>query len=247
VRKGDTYFVDQYNHEFSRDIEPLNGDFGDNYYYMLADFIRRFKGTERLPVFNAANTIHIDGDMSDWADVQSVYGDDRGDTQHRDHFGWGRTGRLVNVTGRNDIILTKTATDGTNLYFYVKTADDMTSREDRDWMRLFIRVNDGDASWEGFHYAVNGTVADEKETSLEKSEGGWKWKKTAGIAYQVSGKEMELSIPLSGLGITTPDSFAVEFKWIDNAASGGDIQTCMRDGDAAPNGRFRYRYVYRKD
>jgi hypothetical protein len=152
VKKGDTYFVDQYNHEFSRDIEPLNGDFGDNYYYMLADFIRKFKGTKRLPVYNTSNIIRIDGDMSDWADVRSVYGDDKGDTGHRDHFGWGRTGQLINVTGRNDIILAKTATDGTNLYFYVKTADDITSYEDRDWMRLFIRVNDMDASWEGLNY-----------------------------------------------------------------------------------------------
>jgi hypothetical protein len=44
-------------------------------------------------------------------------------------------------------------------------------------------------------------VADEKETSLEKSEGGWKWKETARIDYRVSGKEMELSIPLTAVGI----------------------------------------------
>jgi hypothetical protein len=247
VKKGDTYFVDQFDHEFSRDIEPLNGDFGDNYYYMLVDFIRKFKGTGKLPVFHQAKNIAIDGNLSDWADVQAVYGDDKGDTAHRNHFGWGRIGRLTNVSGRNDIMLTKITTDGTYLYFYVKTAGDISSCEDKDWMRLFIQVKSNDVSWEGFHFVVNRTVKDEKETSLEKSKGGWNWEEVTTLNYRVSKNEMELSVPLSKLGITTPDAFSVDFKWIDNAASDGDIQTCMRDGDSAPNGRFRYRYTYKKN
>ena len=51
IKPGDTYFVDDYNHEFSRDIEPLRGDFGDNYYYQMADIIRRFKGVSQQPVY----------------------------------------------------------------------------------------------------------------------------------------------------------------------------------------------------
>ncbi|MFR5871259.1 MAG: hypothetical protein ACLUEV_06175, partial [Alistipes sp.] len=31
LKEGDTYFWDLYNHEYSRDIEPLRGGFGDNY------------------------------------------------------------------------------------------------------------------------------------------------------------------------------------------------------------------------
>jgi hypothetical protein len=246
VKKGETYFVDQYNHEFSRDIEPLNGDFGDNYYYMLVDFIRRFKGTRKLPVFSRLNTIDIDGNMSDWVEVGSVYGDDMGDTEHRDHFGWGRIGQLYNMTGRNDIVLTKIATDEKNLSFYVKTSAPVTSWEDQDWMRLFIRIGADKTSWEGFNFVVNRTVCNEKETLLEKSAGGWNWEEVAKIEYRVTGHEMELSIPLVSLGISTPETFTIDFKWIDNAASDGDIQTCMRDGDSAPNGRFRYRYAYRQ-
>ena len=37
-------FVDQFDQEFSRDIEPMKGGHGDNYYYQMVANIRRFKG-----------------------------------------------------------------------------------------------------------------------------------------------------------------------------------------------------------
>jgi hypothetical protein len=36
-------FVDEFIQEFSRDIEPMNGGHGDNYYYQLVDYVRRYK------------------------------------------------------------------------------------------------------------------------------------------------------------------------------------------------------------
>ena len=37
-------FVDQFDHEHSRDIEPMKGGHGDNYYYQLVNYVRRYKG-----------------------------------------------------------------------------------------------------------------------------------------------------------------------------------------------------------
>lgn len=238
IHAGDTYFVDQYNHEFSRDLEPLADDFGDNYYYMMVNYIRMYKGVKGTPTFSALNTISIDGEFSDWSGVKSSFSDDKGDITARDHFGYGSVGRLTNNTGRNDIVNTKTATDGTNLYFYVRCASDITPSTDPDWMKLFIKVSKSTDAWEGFQFAVKTPGV------LEKSKKGWSWEKVGDISWKVSGKEMELAIPCSALGIA--DSFTAEFKWIDNAASDGDIQTCMRDGDSAPNGRFRYIYSFQK-
>jgi len=247
VKKGEPYFVDQYNHEFSRDMEPLNGDFGDNYYYMLVDFVRKFKGTKATPVFSAVESISIDGEFSEWESVKAKYGDNRGDVAHRDHYGWGSIGQYVNNTGRNDIVYVKVANDGTNLYFYARTKDDMTAHTDPDWMKLFIKVNgSSEKNWEGFNFAVNRTVASDKETVLEKSNGGYSWTEVTKVSYCCKEKAMEIAIPLSSLGIKDASEFTVDFKWIDNAASDGDIQTCMRDGDSAPNGRFRYRYSFKK-
>lgn len=50
-------------------------------------------------------------------------------------------------------------------------------------------------------------------------------------------------VPLSSLGIDG-GQFTVDFKWIDNAVSDGDIMECIKHGDSAPNGRFRYRYMF---
>ena len=185
--------------------------------------------------------------MMDWQKVNTVYADDQGDTKHRNHFGWGRLGTLVNTTGRNDIILSKVATDGTNLFFYVKTAEPITPCNDLNWMQLFIQVRGNNApSWEGFQFVVNRTGVDTDKTILEKCKGGWGWDKVKSVSYRIKNNEMELSIPIRCLSIVDTTNFSIDFKWIDNAVADGDIQTCMRDGDSAPNGRFRYRFVYSK-
>ncbi len=246
VKKGDSYFVDLFNHEYSRDIEPLRGGFGDNYYYQLADFIRRYKGVEPTKVHSAFHKIAPD-DFAAWKKVEARYADDRGDVFHRDHYGYGRIGRLVNTTGRNDIVESKVANDGKNLYFYVRTAQALTPHTDSLWMRLFIDVKGRDgANWEGFQYRVNGRAQNASTTSLERSLNGWNWEKTAELSYRVEGDEMVIAVPLSALRIENPKNFALDFKWIDNAVREGDIQECLSDGDAAPNGRFRYRYEFKK-
>ena len=245
---GGSYFVDQYNHEFSRDMEPLRGDFGDNYYYQLADFIRQFKGVDAQPVYKRIDSIKVDGTMDEWPYVQAAYADDQGDIVHRSHFGYGRVGTLTNMTGRNDILETRVTNDGINVYFYVKTATAISSYKNSKWMRLFITVkgNESAEQWEGFHFVVNNTVNNDKTTQLESCTGDWNWTKKTDIQYAVKNNEMELAIPMADLGITNPNEFTLDFKWIDNAVNDGDIQECLSDGDSAPNGRFRYRYQFKK-
>ena len=244
-KKGDSYFVDLFNHEFSRDIEPLRGDFGDNYYYQLCDFIRRYKGVEPTPVYSTYQTIDL-GDMQAWNKVKAEFADDKGDVFHRNHYGYGSVGQYVNNTGRNDILTAKVANDGKTLYFYVRTAAPVTPFSDPKWMRLFLDVKGSESgNWEGFQYRINNDVTDNK-TSLEKSLNGWNWQKIADLDYRVAGNELVVAVPAQAIGIANANDFAIDFKWIDNAVEEGDIQECLSDGDAAPNGRFRYRYQFKK-
>jgi len=244
IKSGDTYFVDQYNHEYSRDLEPVDGGFGDNYYYYMADFIRKYKGVKPIEADKENHSIAIDGIFDDWKEVKAVYPDDKGDTMARNHYGYGRIGTLINNTGRNDIVETRIAADNSNIYFYVKTASDITAYTDACWMRLFIDVNGSfTPKWEGFGFVVNNTINTNTSTTLERSNGGWSWEKVMDINYRISKTEMELAIPLSALGISKANGYSIDFKWIDNAVKWGDIKECMRDGDSAPNCRFRYRYV----
>ena len=244
LKEGDTYFWDLYNHEYSRDIEPLRGGFGDNYYYQLCDFIRRYKGVDPLPVHSSHHKITLD-DMRTWNGVKAVYTDDKGDVFHRDHFGYGRIGQLINTTGRNDIVEAKMANDGKTLWFYVRTDRPITPCTDPKWMRLFIDVKgSGLPDWEGFQYAVGNPAADGSKTALSRSRNGWNWEKIADLDYRVSDNEMVVAVPFAAIGVKNPKNFTVDFKWIDNAVDQGDIQQCLSDGDAAPNGRFRYRYAF---
>lgn len=244
---GGTYFVDQYDHEFSRDLEPVADGFTDKYYYYMVDFIRRYKGIDRPAASAASDAITIDGDFKDWSAVKSEYADNTGDITHRDHYGWGSVGHLVNKTGRNDIHVCKVATDEKNLYFYVRTVSDLSPYSDKDWMRLFISVDEsGESSWEGFNYVVNNKVTSDRATTLQANAGGWRWNEGKSLDYRVSGCEMELAVPLSDLGIKNVRDFTISFKWIDNAAVDGDILTCMKDGDSAPNSRFRYVFHHKR-
>ena len=70
--------------------------------------------------------------------------------------------------------------------------------------------------------------------------------KTADLDYRSEGNQLVIAIPMGALRIDDPDNFTLEFKWIDNAVDEGDIQECLSDGDAAPNGRFRYKYQFTK-
>ncbi|MFV0418727.1 MAG: hypothetical protein ACK5KT_08370 [Dysgonomonas sp.] len=222
----------------------MKGGFGDNYYYQMTDFIRKFKGVNTMPISKRESKMKIDGKTDKWNKINNTYIDDIGDITHRNHAGWGRIKNYSDNTGRNDIIQSKVSCDGKNIYFYVKTVADITPYTDKNWMRLFIEVNDSsNKNWEGFSFVINNKIKNDKETFLQKSSGGWNWQDATVINYKINRNEMELAIPLSSLNITDK-KFSISFKWIDNAVANGDIIECIDKGDTAPNGRFRYQFVY---
>ncbi len=98
----------------------------------------------------------------------------------------------------------------------------------------------------GFNYVVNNKVTSDRTTTLQTNAGGWRWNEGKSLDYRVSGCEMELAVPLGDLGIKNVRDFTISFKWIDNAAVDGDILTCMKDGDSAPNSRFRYVFHHKR-
>ena len=243
IEKGETYFVDLYNAEYSRDGEPMKGGFTDNYYYQMIKNIREFKGSRDIPVASEMDKIRIDGNFSDWKNAESVFKDDKGDTFHRKHPGWGRIEEYVNNTGRNDIIESRVSCDEEYISFYVKTDQAITPWDSPDWMRLFISIKDSHLpDWEGFNFLVNQKPKSNNSTTLERSKGGWQWEKAAKLSYKVIGNEMELQISKKALGITG-NTFTLDFKWADHSPMDGNVMHFLDKGDAAPNARFAYRYI----
>lgn len=235
-------FPDQYSQEKSRDIEPMKGGHGDNYYYQMVDNIRKFKGTKELPRQQGEAKIKIDGEFRDWGNTLE-YTAYKGSTQHRDSKGMGKY-YYTNNTGRNDIVKVKTAHDSKNIYFYVETAEPLTPKSDNAWMRLFIDIDrDRNTGWEGYDYIIN-RISPQNKATIEKNQGGeWSWNKVGEISYSFTGNKMELAIPKKLLKLDK--EIDIEFKWSDNMQQDGEIMDFYLNGDVAPLGRFNYLYKAR--
>ena len=238
---GGTFFVDSYNEEFNRDIEPMKGGHSDNYYYQLVDFVRRYKGVSTPQQPSPAKTISIDGNFAEWNSVTLELRDTIGDTAHRDWDGWGGL-HYTNTTGRNDIISAKVCNDESMVYFYVETAADMTSHTDSNWMMLFIDSDlDSQSGWNGYDYAVNMDNVGADTTTLKRTVDGENWETIAVLSYKVNGNKMEIRVPRSSID-AVGDVVSFNFHWADNMSQLNDITQFFINGDSAPNRRFDYYY-----
>jgi len=249
LKPGETIFVDEFNQEYSRDIEPMKAGHTDNYYYQMVGNIRRFKGVRPAERPSAPKTINIDGNFDDWQDVKPRYRDHIYDTFHRiNQPGWGGAGPYNNTTGRNDFVALKVAHDDRYVYFYARTREKLTSYKDKNWMLLFIdsdylRFGNRINGWEGYDYLVNYEVIDERTTTLKRTQDGWNWKTVREIPCVVRGNQMELSIPRADLGVhQTGPNVVFDFHWADNIRKDDDIIEFARGGDSAPDRRFNYSY-----
>lgn len=240
VRKP-VMFVDQYDLEHSRDIEPMKGGHGDSYYYQLVASIRRYKGVRPLPPV-VSRPIDIDGAFDDWNGVTPEFRDSIGDPVQRDHAGWGKAGIYRNASGRNDIVAAKVSADAGRICFFVRTREPLTPSTDPDWMRLLINA-DGDATngWLGYDFVVNRNGPKEGRSTIERHGGdGYHWEKPVEIGFHANGDSIELEIPLEALGLK-PGPVILDFKWTDHTQETGDWSDFTLNGDAAPNDRFNYR------
>lgn len=233
-------FPDECNQEGSRDVEPMKGGHGDNYYFQMVSNIRRFKGMPKPEVVSKPQSISIDGKFTEWNSVTPSFRSYKGSTIHRNHPGWGSL-IYTNTTGRNDIVLSKVAMDNDNIYFYVETAATLSPKTGAGWMRLFINIdNNKNTGWEGYDFVIN-RINPAAKAILEKTDAAWNWQKAGEVDYAVNGNKLEIKVPKSLLGITSEPDFG--FKWSDNMQEQNNIMDFWINGDVAPAGRFNYRYT----
>ena len=240
TKPGQCYFVDNFNEEFSRDLMPMKGGYGDNYYLQLIEYVRLFKGARAVPVTKGFRTMSVAGSFGPWQSVPSFYKDAVGDTQHRDWPGWGGL-KYVNNSGRNDLIEAKVVNDARTVWFYVRTQDKLTPFSDPNWMQLLIDVDSSSRTgWNGYDFVVNQSVVDATTTMLRRIADGRSWQ----VKYHADGNEMVVEVPRALLGLTDPAGMTFDFHWADNVPVGtGDIADWWYNGDNAPDGRLNYRYV----
>ena len=208
-------FPDEFNDEFSRDLEPTKGELRDNYYYQLCYYVRKYKGCVEREKASEAKTVSLTGGADQWNTVGPYYVAYPNNTFDRDAKGYGSHYYKDN-SGRNDFVGAKVARDGNNLYFYVECQNDITPYTDPLWMNLYIDSAEDNWGWESFDYIVGKKAATSDKAYLEKFTGtGYETEPVCEISYAVSGKTLVLSVPKSALEITGEDC-TVNFKWTDN-------------------------------
>ncbi|GAB3924559.1 glycoside hydrolase family 71/99 protein [Mucilaginibacter myungsuensis] len=239
-QKQPNAFPDEFDQEFSRDIEPMKGGHGDNYYYQMVANIRRFKGVTAPEEANGLASPGTGKSFVNWSKVTPEFIASKGTTIHRDEDGWKGT-HYVNKTGRNDIVSAKVAVDAQYIYFQVSTKAKLSPATDPAWMRLFINIdNNYNTGWQGYDLVINRSSPG-KKALVERSAKGWNWTKVADVNYRIDGNTLELKIPRSV--IKQKGLVDIQFKWSDNMQVDGDINEFIISGDVAPSGRFNYRYL----
>ena len=247
-------FSDNFNAEYSRDIAPSAGILQDHFYYQMVENIRRFKGTAVQTVateeHGVVKTINIGDGVADWDSVSLSYAHYTNSSAKRDSKGFGDL-HYTNNTFRNDFVEAKVAYDRENLYFLVKTKNNITAPSDDGWMRLFIDTDPtgNTPNWEGFEYVINRYAPEGNLISVEKSKGDWDFELTGIGVCSVSGQYLEIAVPRSSLGLDATGVLSFNFKWADHTrpdeatADSGDILDFYQYGDVAPGGRFAFRFT----
>ncbi len=239
-----TYFtVDQFNEEYSRDIEPcVNEKVADNFYMQTIMNIRTFNYSDAKHYVYPKTTIDVSVDDAKWNDIRS-YVDFTGDCKDRNHKGMIASRTYTDTSGRNDIETVKVARDDEYMYFRVTTADNVTSYTDGDdkWMNILIKTDNAKNEWKGYNYVINRSV-NGTETSVMKADGKGGLVEKGKGEVRVYGKTMVVKVKLSDLGLSSTN-YHIEFKVADNVADYDHVEL-YRSGDSAPIGRLNYSYGY---
>ena len=237
--------VDNCDINNSRDIQPMKGGYGDNYYMQMIAAIRRFKGQSPTNVgLNTSSkiqnaTIDIAGSLRQWDQIHSFYLDYLQDTDDRNCVGYGDV-RYTNTTGRNDIYQIKLTNDNENLYVYVQTDKRILGVEEGRCLTMFLSTGNGaNKTWCNYDFAVGRLMPGVVEKRTAK---GWETVYTG--AYNLVENELQFAIPLSVLGKNAAD-VSLQFKFADNYQNEDDIFEFYLNGDAAPYGRLNYVYESR--
>lgn len=234
------YYVDAFNPEFSRDIEPVKGVYNDNYYYQMVKNIRTYKGSRKIPAAFGQHPIDLDGPQSQWDIVGPEFRDCKGDTAHRDAMSYVGGIHYTNDTGRNDFVVAKVSKSGNDVVFYVECANDITAPVGTNWMNLYINADcDYGTGWYGYDFVLNRTRNKNTCSVMKFVNNSWETEEVGTAAYTVRENYMQIKVSADLLGLG--DTF--DFKWADNSVDSGNIMQFIDLGDTAPSDRFNYRYT----
>ena len=231
-------FIDTFDDENSRDFEPSKGFLKDDYYLLMTDFIRKYKGVRPVRVATGAKTIDINGDASQWEGVGPEFINATGSYEREGYTApVAYTNTLVDAkTITNNFIKTaKVSFDAEKLYF-TATAD-KALKEGNNFMYLYINSDRNYATgFEGYDYVVN---MDGIGVLSAFTGNGTERKKVSDVSCVIKDNRITLAVLRSEIAET--GAIDIEFKWTDSVEA--DVISWYAKGSSAPLGRFNYHYT----
>jgi hypothetical protein len=243
----DICFRDEFDLEYSRDIEPMKGGYKDAFYLQMASFVRKFKGMEPPAVDCDYTPLQMNGDFSQWEGNGIAYREYVGDVRKRDCKGYDDVGRYVNDTGNHEFSLLKVASDSTHLYFYAECVKEITPWENERWMNLYLTPEGTSCpAWEGYSYLLRRHPDCKDRYVVERcaKSGEYAWERIGFAEFSLAENKLAIKVSKDLLGVTEED-FSLAFKWSDNMQE-RDVMDFYVNGDCAPRGRMNYVYLFRK-
>lgn len=224
--KKEAIFVDLFNEEFSRDAEMMRGGYGDNFYMLLAENVRRYKG-----------------DCGVAAQKGKVFRDFEGDALVRDFKNFDGSGRYIDSSARNDIVEITVSESAAAVTFEVRTASDVVpyAQGDLNWMNILVRTDGSSDKAFEYDYVINRYPTVNGVTTVERICADGRKVLSGKATYSVSGDILRVTVPFEALGLEAGDVH-FGFKVADNVADPDDIMEYYVSGDSAPIGRLSFDY-----
>ena len=224
--KKEAIFVDLFNEEFSRDAEMMRGGYGDNFYMLLAENVRRYKG-----------------DCGVAAQKGKVFRDFEGDALVRDFKNFDGSGRYIDSSARNDIVEITVSESAAAVTFEVRTASDVVpyAQGDLNWMNILVKTDDSSDKAFEYDYVINRYPTVNGVTTVERICSDGRKVLSGKATYSVSGDILRVTVPFGALGLESGDVH-FGFKVADNVADPDDIMEYYVSGDSAPIGRLSFDY-----
>lgn len=240
--KDATYFVDAYNEEYNRDIEPMKGGHTDNMYYQMVSYIRLFKGMNAPAAPKGNRNVRIDGKFNDWKNICPDFWDFQGDTEIRNFPSANKKMLYKNHTGRNDLVLAKVAATPENISFFIQSNEAFRRDSVNPLPVLYINTDTiKKTGWEGYDLKISMKTSDDKYMIIYRFDNKcWIPVDKAEVCY--SGNKLELAIPRRYFTSQNKD-VCFEFKWHDAAKAAESIIDFFTNGDTAPDRRFDYFFT----
>ena len=241
IDTGYVAFTDCFNMEYSREVEPMKGGYGDNYLLQMADNVRAFKeGAAPAKANINRRTVEI-ADQSAWKNVPA-YRDPRGDAVERNHVGsWNHI--YTDKTNRNDIVSVSLANDNEYLYVNTKVAFELITSQDDNWMNVYFNViDDAVKGVGGFNFVLNrARDMQTGKSTLHRlgADGTLTELGSCDMAVHADGLTFRIPLRLLGLHASSPK---VAVKVTDNIQNFTDAMDFYVSGDSAPIGRYAYGY-----